>query len=237
MSFLNRNTITIEARLTEKGREYLANGSPLGRAVKFALADTPVDYRLWDPNHANGSDYYGEAIENMPILQSDTGGRVMQLKLITLPKNTLVLPQISLPATSYVLPSNTAQPTILSPITLNIPNANQTEGYTATLSNTDVATMKASGPASIGKSSSQVGKTLTLIGNTFELRAIPQTASDKTCTVTIVGNETGGEIVVTLRVIKLPNILSNNFGISTSALNLPTNTILGGSGAPGTEGL
>lgn len=227
MGFLNRQTITLDARLTKRGRELLSRGSTKFRPVKFALGDDEIDYRLWDPNHSNGSDYYGEAIENMPILQSFADGQLsLKYKLISLPRNTLILPEITLPATSYILQSNSGTPTILTPTTLNIPNANQTEGYTATLSNTDVASMVATGPASIGKAPEVTGKTLTLVGNSFELKSVPQTDANKTCTVTITGNETGGFITVSLRVVKLPNIISNNIGIVTSNILFDPNTFV-----------
>lgn len=224
MSFINRQEITLDAILTKRGRELLSKGSPDFRPVKFAIGDDEIDYRLWDPNHANGSDFYGEAIEAMPLLQAFSDGTIaLQSKLISLPRNTLILPEISLPSTSYILLSNSSRPAIITPTTLNIPNANQTEGYTATLSNTDIATMVATGPASIGKSPEVVGKSISLVGNSFEVRAVPQTAANKTTTVTIVGNETGGQVIVTLTVRKLPNILSNNFGVALGQITLNPN--------------
>lgn len=239
MAFLNRQEITLDAILTKRGRELLSKGSPDFRPVKFALGDDEIDYRLFDPQHANGSDFYGEAIEAMPLLQAFSDGTVaMQSKLISLPRNTLILPEISLPSTAYTLFSNSSRPAILTPTTLNIPNANQTEGYTATLANTDIATIVATGPASIGKTAETVGKSRTVVGNTFEVRAVPQTASDRTTTLTIVGNETGGQIIVTFTVTKLPNILSNNFGVALGEItlnpNISTISIVGG-GTPGAE--
>ena len=58
MGFLNNATITVDAILTKKGRELLAQGTSAFNITKFALADDEVDYRLWDVTHPNGSDFY-----------------------------------------------------------------------------------------------------------------------------------------------------------------------------------
>ena len=67
MGFLNNTTVTVDAILTKKGRELLAQGTNAFNITKFALADDEVDYRLWDTSHPNGTDYYGTVIENMPL--------------------------------------------------------------------------------------------------------------------------------------------------------------------------
>ena len=57
MGFLNNTTVTVDAILTKKGRELLAQGTNAFQITKFALADDEVDYRLFDVSHPNGSDY------------------------------------------------------------------------------------------------------------------------------------------------------------------------------------
>ena len=89
MGFLNNTTVTVDAILTKKGRELLAQGTNAFQVTKFALADDEVDYRLWDTSHPNGSDYYGNVIESMPLLEAfPDENHVMRYKLVTLPKNT-----------------------------------------------------------------------------------------------------------------------------------------------------
>ena len=43
MGFLDNSTVTVDAILTKKGREILANGGDLN-ITKFALSDEEVDY-------------------------------------------------------------------------------------------------------------------------------------------------------------------------------------------------
>ena len=57
MGYLNNETITVEATLTKRGRELLASDSGLN-ITSFALADDEIDYKLYDPNHPGGSQYY-----------------------------------------------------------------------------------------------------------------------------------------------------------------------------------
>ena len=69
MGFLNSNTQIVDAILTRHGRDKLAGGSGLGIS-RFALSDDGVDYDLWNANHPSGSTSFGEAIENMPVLEA-----------------------------------------------------------------------------------------------------------------------------------------------------------------------
>ena len=97
MGFLNNTTITVDAILTKKGRELLAQGTNSFNITKFALADDEVDYKLWDVSHPNGTDFYGKVIENMPLLEAlPDENHVMRYKLVTLPKNTSKMPVLTL---------------------------------------------------------------------------------------------------------------------------------------------
>jgi hypothetical protein len=69
MGFLDNSTVTVDAILTKKGREILANGGDLN-ITKFALSDEEIDYTLWDVTHPNGTDSYGTVIENMSLLEA-----------------------------------------------------------------------------------------------------------------------------------------------------------------------
>ena len=73
MGYLDNTSITVDAILTKKGRELLAQGG-IGafNITQFALADDEVDYDLWNPAHSLGSDFYGIVIENMPVLEAIT---------------------------------------------------------------------------------------------------------------------------------------------------------------------
>ena len=69
MGILDNDTVIVDAILTKIGRQKLAQGQPLGIS-KFAFGDTGVDYTLYNPNHPSGSDSYGNAITNLPMLEA-----------------------------------------------------------------------------------------------------------------------------------------------------------------------
>lgn len=107
MSYLNNSTITVDAILTKKGRELLAQGRSAFNITKFALADDEIDYDLWNPSHPGGTDYYGSTIENLPILQAvPDETQSLKYKLITLPPGTTHVPYIELPIASIDLTTN-----------------------------------------------------------------------------------------------------------------------------------
>ena len=62
MGYLNNQVITVDAILTNKGRELLAKGNGDFNITQFALSDDEIDYTLYNPTHPSGSAYYGEAI-------------------------------------------------------------------------------------------------------------------------------------------------------------------------------
>ena len=82
MAILNPTVVTVDAILTKKGRELLARNDGSFQITQFSLADDEIDYTLYNPNHPSGSAFYGEAIENTPVLQAfpdDT--QIMRYKL------------------------------------------------------------------------------------------------------------------------------------------------------------
>jgi len=82
MSFLDRSSLIVDAVLTDKGREELSKNQ--FEIVKFALGDDDIDYTLWNESNSNGPNFYGVAIENMPILEAFTNStEALRYKLIT----------------------------------------------------------------------------------------------------------------------------------------------------------
>ena len=97
MGYLNNQVITVDAILTKKGRELLAQNNGSFRITQFSLADDEIDYTLYNPNNASGSAFYGQALENMPLLEAfPDENQIMKYKLATLPRGTAVLPVIDL---------------------------------------------------------------------------------------------------------------------------------------------
>ena len=77
MGFINKDTLTVDAILTNKGRDYLRtavfgenqNGEHI--ITKFALSDDEIDYGLWDetPSGSNFVKPYGQVIDNQPLTE------------------------------------------------------------------------------------------------------------------------------------------------------------------------
>jgi hypothetical protein len=135
MGYLNNSVITVDAILTKKGRELLARNDGSFRITQFALSDDEIDYTLYNPIHPSGSAYYGEAIDNMPLLEAfPDEQQIMKFKLATLPRGTAKLPVLDLGYASINLKQG-AQLAI-TPQTLNYLGNNQTfetSGYAATI--------------------------------------------------------------------------------------------------------
>src|SRR6056300_1244609 len=97
MGYLNNSVVTVDAILTKKGRETLAKNDGSFRITQFALADDEIDYTLYNPTHPSGSAFYGEAIDNMPLLEAfPDESQIMKYKLATLPRGTAKLPVLDL---------------------------------------------------------------------------------------------------------------------------------------------
>ena len=220
MGYLDNTTVTVEAILTKRGREILSQGGQLG-ITKFAVSDDEIDYRLWNEAHPLGSAYYGAAIENMPILEAcPDETQVMRYKLITMDKKNTRIPQLNIGTTIIVLQGKNSSYS-LTPQTLYLDDARY--GYTAILHNYDYAylTVPADGViaqqgttplflSDVDKSQSQ-----TAVGKKFIINArdispyLPnsglnvQAASAYVDTkLTIVGNESGATVSVTVRVYR-----------------------------------
>tara|TARA_B110000090_G_scaffold209815_1_gene268058 strand:- start:5419 stop:6093 length:675 start_codon:yes stop_codon:yes gene_type:complete len=96
MGYLNNQVVTVDAILTTKGRELLARGDASFTIRSFALSDDEIDYTLYNPTNPSGSAYYGEAIQNMPLLEAfPDETQMMKYKLVTLPRDTATMPVIS----------------------------------------------------------------------------------------------------------------------------------------------
>lgn len=114
MGYLDNSAIRVDAILTKKGRELLAQGRGNFNITQFALSDDEVDYSLWNPSNPLGSDYFGSIIENMPVTEAiPDETQSMKYKLITLEKSTVAIPYINFvkPGGSSLTISFTTQPT------------------------------------------------------------------------------------------------------------------------------
>ena len=104
MGYLAYTQVIVDAVLTKRGRELLARNDGSFRITQFALADDEIDYTLYNPNHTSGSAYYGQAIENMPLLEAfPDESQIMKYKLATLPRGTAKMPILDLGQTNVIL--------------------------------------------------------------------------------------------------------------------------------------
>ena len=137
MAFLDKTSLIVDAVLTDKGREKLSTNSFI--ITKFALGDDDIDYSLYNEANTNGPNYYGIAIENMPLLEAFTRGtEALRYKLTTRPVESNRTPEISsgLPTTiSLVGPRDYA---LIEPGTVNLPAGQTSEEYIFELVGSDV---------------------------------------------------------------------------------------------------
>ena len=212
MGYLDNTSITVDAILTKKGREILAKGADEFKITQFALADDEIDYSLWNPAHSLGSNYYGIAIDNMPLIEAiPDETQTMKYKLVTLRKSTTRIPVKTVPNSTITLVAG-GDAVDVSPNTSNFEGGNSTLGYTAILSNSDVAFLEvgtavksvlmqgATVPTFVGDDES--AQSVSAVGFSFRVVAKNQPIQSKTATLTIIGNETGGRATVTVTVNK-----------------------------------
>ena len=213
MGYLDNTSITVDAILTKRGRELLARGDGSFRITQFALADDEVDYTLFNENHPNGSQYSGEAIENMPLLEAfPDENNIMIHKLITLPRGTSKLPIVSANVSKITLTIGSSY--TLSPTTMNLNGlVNQVEssGYSATIADRRLlAAFEAAGgnrQSATQRPYTSVAVSETIIGSSFSLRAINSTTLFGTntkllTTITIEGRDSGARVTVPLEISK-----------------------------------
>jgi len=208
MSYLDNQSITIDAILTKKGRELLAKNGSLN-ITSFALADDEIDYSLYNPNHPNGSAFYDIALRNTPIfepLADET--QTMKYKLVTLNQGVTSIPTISIAQDKISVNRDYTGEIIISPSTN--PSYNLTLGYTLILGNKNVGVIIVEETNAINSVSNTIptfaGDIMTtsaqvVVGNKF--RFVPNSSLSKTTTtnLTIVGNESGGSTSIEVSVI------------------------------------
>ena len=212
MGYLNNQVITVDAILTKKGRELLAKNDGTFRITQFALADDEIDYTLYNPDNQNGSAFYGEAIENMPLLEAfPDESQIMKYKLATLPRGTAVLPVLDLGFASITLRQGASLS--ITPQTLSyLGNATafETAGYTATIADVrTMATFNGIGIQSTAATSQNATSTTTLgtnvsstvIGSQINLRSTTvntlfASSNQLNTTLTVVGLDSGARLTI-----------------------------------------
>ena len=217
MGYLNNQIVTVDAILTKKGRELLARNDGSFRITQFALSDDEIDYTLYNPNNASGSAYYGQAIENMPLLEAfPDETQIMKYKLTTLPRGTAKLPILNIGYTTISL--NQGASLSITPQTLNYlggTNTFEASGYNFTIGdvrtmsvfngvgiNTDQATsLNSTTTLGTNVSKTVIGTTLNMTGTTINTLFGSNTQLQ---TLLIVeGRDSGARVTIPINVTKV----------------------------------
>ena len=122
MGYLDNSSITVDAILTKRGRELLSRNDGSFRITQFALGDDEVDYTLFNVNHPNGSQFSGEAIENMPLIEAiPDETNIMRHKLVTLARGTSKLPIVTANVSKITLTvtGNDTGASVVIPVEIN----------------------------------------------------------------------------------------------------------------------
>ena len=218
MGYLNNSVVTVDAILTKKGRELLARGDGSFRISQFALADDEIDYTLYNTSHPSGSAYYGEAIENMPLLEAfPDETQVMKYKLATLPRGTAKLPIIEAGYASITLKQGSSL--TITPQTLNYLGAAQafeTSGYTISIADArllsnftgvGINTAEAERLNTVTTLGTNVSKTV--IGTSVNITGTTTntlygtSSTSINSTITIIGRDSGARITIPITVTKV----------------------------------
>jgi hypothetical protein len=221
MAILNPTTVTVDAILTTKGRQLLARNDGSFQITQFALADDEIDYTMYNPQHPSGSAYYGEALENVPVLEAfPNDSQTMRYKLVTLPRGTSKLPVINI-GTSTITLRQGASLTI-TPQSLNYLgtiSTFETNGYTATIADSRLVSSFAGTGITITTpgitglntttgtilSVSQVGTSFSITGTTINTLFGTSITSLST-TITFIGRDSGARVTVPLIIQKVSTI-------------------------------
>jgi hypothetical protein len=216
MGYLNNTIVTVDAILTTKGRQLMAQNDGTFRITQFALADDEIDYTLYNPNHPSGSAYYGEAIDNMPLLEAfPQENQTMKYKLVTLPRGTAKLPILDLGYQAIVIKQGASL--AITPQTLNYLGGNtfETSGYTATIG--DVRTMQTFEGVGINTPAATALNTTTTLGTSVSKTVVGTTINLRATTVntlfgsntalyttlTVVGRDSGARLSIPVTVTKV----------------------------------
>ena len=218
MGYLNNSVVTVDAILTSKGRELLAKNDGSFRITQFAFADDEIDYTLYNPTHPSGSAFYGEAIQNMPLLEAfPQETQTMKYKLATLPRGTSKLPVLNLGYSAITL--NQGASLAITPQTLNYlgnSQAYESSGYSATIS--DVRLMSTFTGIGINTTAAQTSNapitttlgtnvSQTVIGSQINLRATTVNTlfgsnTQLSATLTVVGLDSGARLTIPILINK-----------------------------------
>ena len=216
MAYLNNTAVTVDAILTKKGRELLARGDGSFRITQFALSDDEIDYTLYNPTQPSGSAFYGEAIENMPLLEAfPDETQIMKYKLVTLPRGTAKMPVLNIGYSSITIKQGASL--AITPQTLNYLSQTalyESSGYTFTISDVrlfntyngvgintpDVTALNQTSTIGTNVSKTVIGTTLNFSATT--VNTLFGSNTSLSATLQVVGRDSGARLQIPVIVTK-----------------------------------
>jgi len=209
MGYLDNTSVIVDAILTKKGRELLSRQDGSFRVTQFALADDEIDYTLYNESHPNGSAFYGEAIEALPLIEAiPNENNTMVSKLVTLPRGTTKIPVVNVQ--SNTITTLRGSNFTISPNTLNFDTTTES-AYSFTIADRRLISQ---GTATGGSSQSSIdipftGAALsqTFLGTSFTGTTLSGATlfgsnAALATSIIVIGADTGARTTVTLQVTK-----------------------------------
>ena len=212
MGYLDNTSVVVDAILTKKGRELLSRQDGSFKITQFALADDEIDYTLYNENHPNGTAFYGEAIEALPLIEAiPNENNTMISKLVTLPRGTTKIPVLDLDSTS--IQKGRGSNFTITPSTLNFDTSIESS-YTFTIADRRlIQNGSATGGGTYGMNGTNIPFTGTALSETFVGTSFTGTTLSGTTlfgsnaalvtSIIIIGSDTGARATVTLQVNKV----------------------------------
>ena len=226
MGYLDNSSVIVDAILTKKGRELLSQQNGSFNITQFALADDEIDYTLYNENHPNGSAFYGEAIEALPLIEAiPNENNTMVSKLATLNRGSTIIPTIQVQSTSISITRTGGGANNTFTITPSTNGLTDTveSGYSFTVADRRIL-FSGTGVGGPDPTTFEVPFTGTALSQTFVGTSFTGTAlkgatlfgsnTALTTSIIVVGLDTGARTTITLTVTK------ESSGGTTAARNL-----------------
>lgn len=231
MGYLDNSSITVDAILTRRGRELLSQAGGTGfQITQFALGDDEIDYSLYNENHPDGSQYYGEAIENLPIIEAfPDENNIMRHKLVTLARGTTKIAVLNVGGDNNPVINRGAQ-YVLTPTTNNFNTLNNISETTYTFLINDsrlFTSIIGSGgpnPTQVGSYNAGESVSRTVRGKQLTLTAINSNTlfgdnSSISTVITIQGLDSGAKITIPITITKEQS--TSGFTSADATMNFP----------------
>ena len=208
MGYLDNTSVIVDAILTKKGRELLSRQDGSFNVTQFALADDEIDYTLYNESHPNGSAFYGEAIEALPLIEAiPNENNTMISKLVTLPRGTTKIPVLDVQSTNITVKRGGTF--TITPKTMNFDTSTES-AYAFTVADRRLISQGTAGggnTANVIVPFTGTALSQTFLGTSFTGTALSGTTlfgsnAALATSIIVIGADTGARTTITLQVNK-----------------------------------